>query len=120
MELKGFTRQRRAIGVAAATVGVFAAGVGISAPIASAQETQTWTMPGVREEILQNAVDAVIEAAGKKNVKFNVYDRQFNQVVYNYTNWVVCGQSPSADSEVKIGDKPRTVTFALARPSTGC
>lgn len=117
MELKG---NWRSIAVAAATVGVFAAGGGVVAPVAAAQDAETWTMPGVREEILQSAVDSVIAAAGEKNVRFNVYDRQFNQVVYNYTNWVVCGQSPSADSAVKVGEKPRTVTFALARPSTGC
>ncbi|KWX57711.1 hypothetical protein [Mycobacterium sp. NAZ190054] len=120
MKLKGLKRQRRTMAVAAATAGVFAVGVGIGAPIASAQEGETWTVPAVRGEILQNAVDAVIEAAGEENVRFNVYDRQFNQVVYNYTNWVVCGQSPSADSTVRIGERPRTVTFSLARPSTGC
>ena len=116
MELKGHWRS---IAVAAATAGVFASG-GVVAPVAAAQDAETWTMPAVREEVLQNAVDSVIAAAGEKNVRFNVYDRQFNQVVYNYTNWVVCGQSPSADSSVPVGEKPRTVTFALARPAIGC
>lgn len=121
MELKGFTRQERSIAVAAAAFGVAAAVAGLTAPVATAQEAETWTMPALKEEVLQDAVDAVVEAAGADNVKFNLYDRDFNQVVYNYTNWIVCGQSPSADSTVTIDPaKPRTVTMALSRPSAGC
>ncbi|VEG52298.1 Uncharacterised protein [Mycolicibacterium aurum] len=120
MELKGFVRQGRNVALVGAAVGAV---VGLTAPVASAEETAatSWTMPALKEEVLQNAVDAVIEAAGADNVKFNIYDRDYNQVVYNYTNWLVCGQSPSADSTVKITPgKPRTVTMALSRPSTGC
>jgi ABC-type glycerol-3-phosphate transport system substrate-binding protein len=121
MELKGFTRQQRRITIATAAGIAIAAVGGLTAPVAVAQETQTWTMPGLKEEILQRAVDAVTAAAGENNVKFNVYDRQFNQVVYNYTNWIVCGQSPKADSAVKVNPKkPQTVTFALSRPAAGC
>ncbi|MDW5611082.1 hypothetical protein [Mycolicibacterium sp. D5.8-2] len=122
MELKGFKRQQRNLAVAAAAAGLFAAGVGISAPIAAAAPSagETWEMGSYRGEILQRAIDDVIANAGEQNVKFNLYDRQFNQVIYNYTNWLVCGQSPRAEASVKVGAKPQTVTFALSRPSTGC
>lgn len=122
MELKGFKRQQRNLAVAAAAAGVFAAGIGISAPVAAAAPTvgETWTMGSYRGEILQRALDDVIANAGEQNVQFNLFDRQFNQVIYNYTNWIVCGQSPSPDASVTVGEKPRRVTFALSRPSTGC
>lgn len=119
MERKGFTRQRRSVAMVAA-FGAVTAVVGMTAPVAAAQ-TSTWTMPALREEVLQSAVDAVTEAAGAKNVKFNIYDRNSPQEIINYTNWVVCGQSPSADSTVKIDPaKPRTVTLALNRRTMGC
>lgn len=121
MERMGFMRHGRSVVKAAATVGVAAAVAGLTAPVAAAQDAETWTMPALKEEVLQNAVDAVTEAAGADNIKFNLYDRGFNQVIYNYTNWIVCGQSPSADTEVPINpEKPRTVTMALSRPSAGC
>lgn len=121
MERMGFTRQGRSIAMATAAFGVVAAVAGLTAPVATAQDAETWTMPALKEEILQNAVDAVTETAGADNIKFNVYDKDFNQVVYNYTNWIVCAQSPKADSTVKVNPaKPQTVTLALARPSTGC
>ncbi len=121
MELKGFKRQDRSIAVVAVAFGVVTAVAGLTAPAAMAQDVETWTMPALEEEVLQDAVDATTEAAGPDNVKFNLYDSTFNQVVYNYTNWIVCGQSPEADSTVEIDPaEPQTVTLALARPSTGC
>ena len=120
MERKGFTRHGRRVAMAAATFGVAAAVVGLTAPVAAAQDAETWTMPALKEEVLQDAVDAVTEAAGADNIKFNLYDREFNQVIYNYTNWIVCAQSPGAEKTVKIGAKPQTVTMALSRPSSGC
>ncbi|MBB2991263.1 hypothetical protein FHR72_002747 [Mycolicibacterium iranicum] len=117
MELKGLTRFGRVAAVTAASV-VSLLGV---APVASAQEAATWEMPALRGEVLQNAIDAVTSAAGEGNVKFNLVDSTFNQVVYNYTNWLVCGQSPRAESTVKLNpQKPQSVTLALKRPSTGC
>jgi hypothetical protein len=123
MELKGFKRQQRNLAVAAAAAGVFAAGIGISAPIAAAAPTvgETWTMGSYRGEVLQRAIDDVIANAGEQNVRFNLYNRDLaSQVIYNYTNWVVCGQAPRADSTIEVGAKPRTVTFALARRYVGC
>ncbi|CAN3127732.1 hypothetical protein ACNUDN_07465 [Mycobacterium sp. smrl_JER01] len=122
MKLKGFTRQQRNVAVVAAAAGLMATGVGIGAPTAAAAPTvgQTWEMGRYRGEVLQNAVDDVIATAGEQNVRFNLYNRDLNQVIYNYTNWVVCGQSPSAGSTVTVGERPRTVTFALARRYVGC
>lgn len=123
MELKGFKRQRRNLAVAAAAAGVFAAGAGISAPIAAAAPTQgeTWEMGSYRNEVLQRAINDVIAKAGEQNVRFNLYNRDLtSQVVLNYTNWVVCGQAPRAGTTVTVGARPRTVTFALARRYSGC
>ncbi len=118
MELKGLKRQGRNVAVAMASIGAV---LGVTAPMAAAQETETWEMPALKEELLQDAVDSVISAAGEENIKFNLYDSEYNQVVYNYTNWIVCGQSPSAEKEVTINpEKPQTVTLALSRPSAGC
>lgn len=118
MELKGLAKQGRNVAVAMAACGM---ALGMTAPVAAAQEGETWEMPALRDEVLQNAVDSVIGAAGENNIKFNIYDRDMNQVVYNYTNWVVCGQSPAAEREVTINPaKPQTVTLALSRRSSGC
>jgi ABC-type glycerol-3-phosphate transport system substrate-binding protein len=121
MERMGFKIQQRSMAMATAALAVAAALTSLTAPVATAQDAESWTMPALKEEILQSAVDAVTEAAGADNVTFNVYDREFNQVVYNYTNWVVCGQSPGPDRTVQVNPaKPQTVTLALSRPSTGC
>jgi hypothetical protein len=118
MELKGFKRQGRVVAVAMASFGM---ALGVTAPVAAAQDAETWEMPGLRNELLQNAVDSVIATAGEDNITFNLYDKDMNQVIYNYTNWIVCGQSPAADKEVTINPaKPQRVTFALARPASGC
>lgn len=118
MELKGLAKQGRNVAVAMAACGLV---LGVTAPVAAAQDGETWEMPALKDEVLQNAVDSVVGAAGEENIKFNIYDRDMNQVVYNYTNWVVCGQSPSAEKEVAINPaKPQTVTLALSRRSSGC
>lgn len=118
MELKGLAKQGRVVAIAMASAGM---ALGMTAPVAAAQDAETWEMPGVKEELLQDAVDSVIAAAGEGNVKFNLYDIAMNQVVYNYTNWVVCAQSPTAEKEVAINPgKPQTVTLALNRRATGC
>ena len=118
MELKGLAKQGRMVAIAMTSCGM---ALGMTAPVAAAQDSETWEMPGLRNEVLQNAVDSVIAAAGEGNVRWNIYDRDMNQVVYNYTNWVVCGQAPSAESEVTVNPaKPQTVTLALSRRSAGC
>lgn len=116
MERKGFTRS---VAAGAASFGMLLTGVMVAAPTAGAQ-TSSWTMPALRDEVLQNAIDSVNGAAGSAPIRFNIYDSVNNQVVYNYTNWVVCGQSPRAEATVKVGEKPQTITLALKRRQTGC
>lgn len=116
MERKGFTRS---VAAGAASFGMLLTGVMVAAPTAGAQ-TSTWTMPALRGEVLERAVASVEGAAGSAPIRFNIYDSVNNQVVYNYTNWVVCGQSPRAEATVKVGAKPQTVTFALKRRQSGC
>lgn len=77
-------------------------------------------MPALKNEVLQRAVDAVVETAGAENVKLSIINQTANQVVYNYTNWVVCGQNPSAEKSVKVGPKPQTVYIAVKRRIEGC
>lgn len=115
MERKGFKK----IAAGTASFGMLLSGVMVAAPTAGAQAS-TWTMPALRGEVLQNAVDGVKSAAGSAPIRFNIYDAVNNQVVYNYTNWVVCGQSPRANATVKVGSKPQTVTMALKRRQAGC
>jgi hypothetical protein len=117
----GSKRQLRKVAVGAASFGILVAGV-VTAPLAAAQESDsaTWTMPALKGAVLQDAVDSVLETAGPDNITFNIYDAVNNQVVYNYTAWVVCGQSPQADATVEIGAQPQRVTLALKRRHAGC
>ncbi|MCZ0729005.1 hypothetical protein [Mycolicibacterium iranicum] len=118
MELKGLAKQGRVVAVAMASCGM---ALGMTAPVGAAQTGETWEMPGLKRELLQDAIDSVESAAGAGNVKFSLYDLGYNQVVYNYTNWIVCAQSPAAEKEVTINpNKPQLVTFALQRPAVGC
>ncbi|MGZ5394359.1 MAG: hypothetical protein ACXWEI_02475, partial [Mycobacterium sp.] len=80
---------------------------------------ETWTMPDTENNMLKNAVAATYEAAGTENIEFEYSFSDVTQVVHNYTNWRVCGQSPSADEEVEVTAEPATVEFELARPG-GC
>ncbi|MFB1295275.1 hypothetical protein ACAG24_007165 [Mycobacterium sp. pW049] len=118
MELKGLAKQGRNVAVAMAACGM---ALGITSPVAAAQEGETWEMPALKEELLQDAVDSVISTAGEENIRFNLYDRDMNQVIYNYTNWIVCAQYPAAAKEVTVNpEKRQTVTLALSRPAAGC
>ena len=80
--------------------------VGVAAPIAAAEESDaaTWTMPDTESSMLQNAVAATYEAAGTEDVEIEFGVSGPAQVVHNYTNWRVCGQSPAADEEVEGHD----------------
>jgi hypothetical protein len=120
MVLRGFKRHARNVAVGAASFGMLVTGVVVTAPSAVAQDAAAWEMPDVRESMLQNAVDATIEAAGSEDaVRFSFGSSGPAEVVYNYTNWRVCGQSPAPEKAVKITGKPASVYFRLARPG-GC
>lgn len=113
MELKGLAKQGRNVAVAMAASGM---ALGMTAPVAAAQEGETWEMPDVKDAILQAAVDDVVSASGSAdNVSF-YYNMDINQVVYNLSGWRVCDQYPSAGSTVKVGAKPRTITLRIKRP----
>ena len=90
--------------------------VGVAVPIAAAEEgdAETWTMPDTENSMLKNAVAATYEAAGTENIEFEYSFSDVTQVVYNGTNWRVCGQSPAADEEVEVTAEPATVEFELA------
>lgn len=117
MELKGLAKQGRNVAVAMAACGMV---LGVTAPVAGAQDEATWEMPGLKEELLQDAVDSVIATAGEQNIRFRIYSLDMNQVIYNYTNWIVCAQAPAAEKSVEITPKPQQVTFAVKRPAAGC
>ncbi|WP_006244333.1 hypothetical protein [Mycolicibacterium tusciae] len=122
MVLRGFKRQVRNAAVGAASFGMVVTGLVVTAPSAVAQESgaATWEMPDVTDSMLQNAIDATVEAAGSEDaVRFSFGSSGPAEVVYNYTNWRVCGQSPAAEKAVKITGKPASVYFRLARPG-GC
>ncbi|WP_099038849.1 hypothetical protein [Mycobacterium neglectum] len=121
MEFTGFKRQVGSVAVAAASFAMLVTAAGFAAPIAAAEESdaETWTMPDTESNMLENAVAATYEAAGTENVEIEFAVSGVNQVVYNYANWRVCGQSPSADEEVEVTAEPATVEFEVARPG-GC
>jgi hypothetical protein len=121
MELKAFKRHAGPIVATAVTFASLVTAAGVAMPIAAAQESDgaTWTMPDTENNMLQNAVEATYEAAGTEDIEIEFDVSGSAQVVYNYTNWRVCGQSPSADEEVEVTAEPATVEFELARPG-GC
>jgi hypothetical protein len=121
MELKRFKRQAGHVAAAAASFALLVTAAGVAAPIAAAQDSEaaTWEMPDVEESMLQNAVDATYEAAGTEDVEIEFDVSGPAQVVHNYANWRVCGQSPSAEEEVDVTAEPATVEFEVARPG-GC
>jgi hypothetical protein len=122
MKLKEFKRQAGNVAAAAAAFGMLVTAVGVAAPIAAAEESDAaaWEMPDVEGSMLQNAIDATVEAAGSEDaVKFSFGADGPATVVYNYTNWRVCGQSPAAEGAVEDTAEPAAVEFEVARPG-GC
>ncbi|WP_006244334.1 hypothetical protein [Mycolicibacterium tusciae] len=122
MKLKGLTRQAGNVAAAAACFALLVTVAGVAAPTAAAEESDaaTWEMPDVEGSMLQNAIDATLEAAGSEDaVAFSFASDGPATVVYNYTNWRVCGQSPSAEGALETTDEPAEVEFEVARPG-GC
>lgn len=100
------------VSVAAA---VMATAIGFAGP-AAADDT-AWVMPGVKGEVLQNAIDDVLSVTGP-GVDIGTYDVNSSQHQLNMTNWIVCGSSPRAGNE--ISQKSKSVTLSVARPNVGC
>lgn len=106
-----------------ALAAVVAAGgmVGVAAPAAAAQEGNPgpWEMPDVRGEILQRAINSVLDVTGDVDLKLQIRNRLSAQEVINYTNWEVCAQSPRGGEE--ISPKSKRVVLVVRRPNTsGC
>jgi hypothetical protein len=117
MGLKGLKKQVRNVAVGAASFGMLVTGVVVTAPTVAAQESEaaTWEMPDVKDSMLQNAIDATVEAAGS-DVAITFGFDQPAQEVLNYTNWRVCYQYPEAGEAVTDTGQPPAVYFQVTRP----
>lgn len=69
-------------------------------------------MPDLDGLILEKALDAVHAAAEDPAFPIQINNAR-GQVVYNYTNWVACDQSPRAGREVT--PKTKKVFIAVKR-----
>ena len=95
--------------------------VGVAAPAAAAQDGNPgpWEMPDVRGEILQRAINSVLDVTGDVDLDLELRNRKNAQEVINYTNWEVCAQSPRGGQN--INKKSMRVILVVRRPMTrGC
>ncbi len=90
------------------------ASVGLAGPAAAQDE---WVMPDVKGEILETAINDVKSVTGDVDLDLR-FQPNVNQVVYNYTNWAVCGTYPKADKD--ISQKTKRVIFSLRRLNEKC
>lgn len=103
------------IAAGATTAAVVVAMTGFAGPAAAADQ---WVMPTTRGEVLQTAINDVRAAAGGAELDIRFVPRHVNQEVYNYSNWAVCGSSPSAGKN--ISQKTKRVVFSLRRLNEKC
>ncbi|WP_374157623.1 hypothetical protein ACEWX3_21370 [Mycobacterium sp. G7A2] len=107
--------------VALAAVMAVGGMVTVAAPAAAAQEGNPgpWEMPDVRGEILQRAIDSVLDVTGDVDLDLEIRNRLSAQEVINYTNWEVCAQAPRGGEN--ISQKAKRVILLVRRPNTsGC
>ena len=93
----------------------------VAAPAAAAQEGNPgpWEMPDVQGEILERAINAVLDVTGDADVDLRIQNRKDVCDVINYTNWEVCAQSPRGGQE--ISPRAKRVVLVVRRPnSSGC
>ena len=112
---------RKQLKVALAAVVAAGGVVTLSAPAAAAQEGNAgpWEMPDVRGEILQRAINSVLDVTGDVDLDVELRNRKNAQEVINYTNWEVCAQSPRGGQI--IPKKTKRVVLLVRRPNTtGC
>ena len=107
---------RKSIIAAGATTAVVV--VAMTGLAGSAAAAEKWTMPDVRGEILQSAINDVQSVTGDVELDLRFAPRSVNQEVYNYSNWAVCATSPSRGSE--ISQKTKRVYFSLRRLNEKC
>ncbi|WP_425003624.1 hypothetical protein [Mycolicibacterium sp. S3B2] len=112
---------RKQLKIALAAVTAAGGMLTAAAPAAAAQEGNPgpWEMPDVRGEILQRAVDSVLDVTGHVDLDLEVRNRLSAQEVINYTNWEVCAQAPRGGQN--ISQKAKRVILVVRRPNaTGC
>lgn len=93
----------------------------LAAPAAAAQDGNPgpWEMPDVRGEILQRAINSVLDVTGDVDLDLELRNRKNAQEVINYTNWEVCAQAPRGGQN--ISQKAKRVILVVRRPMTrGC
>jgi len=119
--LEGIHVRKQFAAVLAATVAVSAGMMGLAAPAGAAQEGNPgpWEMPDVRGEILQRAINSVVNVTGQIDLDLEIRNRLSTQEVINYTNWEVCAQAPRGGQN--ISQKAKRVILVVRRPNTrGC
>lgn len=113
---------QKQIGAMVSTMAVLAATVGFAGPAAAVVDDGAqspnpapWVMPNVRRMLLDRALDAVYNVTGPADLDIRFISAG-NQNVFNYTNWDVCRQSPSAGAE--ISQKTMRVILQVSRPGS--
>ena len=112
---------RKQLKIALAAVTAASGMLAVAAPAVAAQEGNPgpWEMPDVRGEILQRAVDSVLDVTGHVDLDLEVRNRLSAQEVINYTNWEVCAQVPRGGQN--ISQKGKRVILVVRRPNAkGC
>ena len=118
--IEGWAMQKQIL-VAVSTMAVVAGAVGFAAPAAAVEDVvpganpAPWVMPEVRSMLLDHAVDAVLGVTGPAELDLRLISAG-NQNVFNFTNWDVCRQSPSAGKE--ISQKTKRAILYVSRPGT--
>jgi len=111
---------RRTVAAAAMTVAV-GASVGLASP-ANAAPTPYTLMPGpLKGVVLQQAVDAINASLQSINISVPLILQNATgptQVIYNYTNWYVCRQSPGTNR--KLTAKTKAIALTVRRPNEKC
>lgn len=82
------------------------------APAAQADDA---TMPDVTGGTLQTAVAEIAGVTTAKVEPSNVSGP--TQVIYNYTNWIVCSETPAAGDDITPGTE---IEVDVRRPATEC
>ena len=112
---------RKQLKIALAAVTAASGMLAVAAPAVAAQEGNPgpWEMPDVRGEILQRAINSVLDVTGDVDLNLDIRNRKNAQEVINYTNWEVCSQAPRGGQS--ISQKSKRVILVVRRPNTsGC
>ncbi|KMO83354.1 hypothetical protein BST22_20140 [Mycolicibacterium chubuense] len=108
--------RKHMVAAVATTSAFLAAMTGLAGPAAAADDE--WVMPDVRGEVLDAAVSDVQSVVGDVELDLRFVPRDYNQQVYNLTNWAVCATSPRPEGE--ISQETKRVIFSLRRLNEEC